>query len=189
MTPAPLVTPQHRRAYDHRLREHVRRTGGSSLGHKLHVPRSTISSWKRRGLPAVVSLDVFGQDRQQLLIAIEKMDMRARILAATVRLLLALLRASGFRLVSERLPQGAAKASILRAIASAETALPLALILRILGMPRSRYHAWRASPSSAVSTIARLVRAPCPGSSRPLRSPPSRTWCSLPSTGTCPCAP
>jgi putative transposase len=54
--------------------------------------------------------------------------------------------------------QGEAKASILRAIASAETALPLALILRILGMPRSRYHAWRR-----VAVVCRLDdRSPCP---------------------------
>jgi hypothetical protein len=51
------------------------------------------------------------------------------------------LRASGFRLVGERLPDGATKASILRAITSAEIALPLKLVLRIIGLPPSRYHA------------------------------------------------
>ena len=149
MTPAPLAAPHHRRTYDHRLREHVCRTGARALGHRLHVPRSTISSWKRRGLRAVVSHEVFDQDRQKLLSTVEKLERRARILAATVRLLLALLRASGFRLVGERLPKGATKASILRAITSAESALPLALILRILGMPPSRYHAWRRDKHNA----------------------------------------
>jgi hypothetical protein len=70
-----------------------------------------------------VSHEVFDQDRRQLLRTVEKLERRARILAATVRLLLALLRASGFRLGGERLPQGAAKANILRAITSA---LPIA---------------------------------------------------------------
>ena len=118
--PAP---PEHRRTYDHRLREQVFRTGARSLDHRLHVPRSTITSWKRRGPRHVVSLEVFGHDRQQLLTTIEKLEKRARILAATVRLLLALLRASGFRLTGERLPEGETKASILRAITSAEPVL------------------------------------------------------------------
>ena len=106
---------------------------------------------------------------------------RARILAATVRLLLALLRASGYRLTGERLPEGETKASILRAITSAQPVLPLNLILRIVGLSPSRYHAWSASPTPAASTIAPHVREPCPPSSRPPRLRPSKTWCSLPS--------
>lgn len=158
MTVSRPAAPQLRRVYDHRIREHVCRTGARSLGHGLHVPRSTISSWKRRGLRSVVSLDVFGQDRQQLLSTIEKLDTRVRILAATVRLLLALLRASGFRLAGERLPEGTTKASILRAITSALPALPLPLVLRILGLPSSRYHAWRR-----VAVVCGLDdRSPCP---------------------------
>src|SRR5665811_386601 len=158
MTPALLAVTQQRRAYDHRLREHEHRAGARSLGHGLHIPRSTISSWKRRGPRSVVSLDVFGHDRQQLLGSIEKLDTRVRILAATVRLLLALLRASGFRLAGERLPQGNTKASILRAITSAVPALPLPLVLRILGLPSSRYHAWRR-----VAVVCGLDdRSPCP---------------------------
>ena len=114
MTPALPAAPQYRRAYDHRLREHVHRTGARSLGHGLHVPRSTISSWKRRGPRSVVSLEAFGHDREQLLGTIEKLEARVRILAATVRLMLALLRASGFRLAGQPLPEGETKASIRR---------------------------------------------------------------------------
>src|ERR1022692_4772277 len=158
MTPALRVAPQHRRAYDHRLREHVYRTGGFSLDHRLHVPRSTISSWKRRGSRSVVTLEAFGHDRQQLLTIIEKLEKRARILAATIRLLLALFRASGFRLTGERLPEGQTKASILRAITSARPVLPLNLILWIVGLSPSRYHAWRR-----VAIVCGLDdRSPCP---------------------------
>jgi len=158
MTPALPAARQYRRAYDHRLREHVHRTGARSLGHGLHVPRSTISSWKRRGPRSVVSLEAFGQDREQLLSTIHKLETRARILAATVRLLLALLRASGFRLASQRLPEGGTKASILRAITSALPALPLNLVLRIVGLPPSRCHAWRR-----VALVCGLDdRSPCP---------------------------
>jgi hypothetical protein len=87
MTPALPSTPLHRRAYDHRLREHVYRTGARALGHGLHVPRSTVSTWKRRGLRSVVTLEPFQQDRQQLLCTIEKLKTRVQILAAAVRLL------------------------------------------------------------------------------------------------------
>jgi hypothetical protein len=109
-------------------------------------------------LRAVVSDEAFDQDRQKLLSTVETFEKRARILAATVRLLLPLLRASGFRFVGERLPQCATKASILRAVTSAHSALPLALILRILGMQPSRYHAWRR-----VAVVCGLDdRSPCP---------------------------
>src|SRR5450631_3152679 len=109
MTPALPAAPQYRRAYDHRLREHVHRTGARSLGHGLLIPRPTISSWKRRGPRSVVSLEAFGHDREHLLSTIQKLETRAWILAATVRLLLALLRPSGFRLASQRLPGGETK--------------------------------------------------------------------------------
>jgi putative transposase len=158
MTPAPPPAAPQRRAHDYRLRAHVHRTGVRGLGHGLHVPRSTISSWKRRGPRAVVSLEPFGHDREWLLATIDKLGKRARFLAATVRLLLALLRASGFRLAGQRLPEGAIKASILRAITSALPSLPLNLVLRIIGLPPSRYHAWRR-----VAVVCGLDdRSPCP---------------------------
>jgi hypothetical protein len=158
MAPALPAAPQPRRAYDHRLREHVCRTGARVLGHGLNVPRSTVSTWKRRGLRSVVTLEPFGQDRQHLLCAIEKLETRVLVLAATVRLLLALLRASGFRLAGARLPEGDTKASILRAVASAQPALPLNLVLRIIRLPASRYHAW-----NRVALVCGLDdRSPCP---------------------------
>jgi len=51
----------------------VCRTGARALGHGLHLPRSTVSTWKRRGLRSVVTLEPFQQDRQQLLCTIEKL--------------------------------------------------------------------------------------------------------------------
>jgi hypothetical protein len=67
----------------------------------------------------VVTLEEFDQDRQQLLDRVEKLRRRAQVLAAVVRLLLTLLRISGFRLSGERLPAGDDKARLLRAIAGA----------------------------------------------------------------------
>jgi hypothetical protein len=119
MIPDIAAAPHTRRAYDHRLREQVLRSGVRSLTRHVAIPRSTVSTWQRRGLRPVVTIEPLHQDGKQLLDAIAGFDRRARILAAVVRLLLALLRASGFSLAGQRLPEGAAKAGILRAIASA----------------------------------------------------------------------
>jgi putative transposase len=132
-----------RRAYDHRLREHVLRSGARSLARHVVIPRSTISTWQRRGLRPVVTIEPLEQDRQHLLESIVKLDRRARVLAAVVRLLLVLVRVSGFSLAGRRLPEGAAKADVLRTIESAQTILPLALILRVLRLENARFHAWR----------------------------------------------
>jgi hypothetical protein len=118
MVSIPSPTPRTRRAYDHRLREHVVRSGASSLARHLPIPRSTVSTWQRRGLRPVVTVEIFEQDRQQLLESIVKLDRRARVLAAVVPLLLALFRVSGVNLAGRRHPEGAAKADVLRAIES-----------------------------------------------------------------------
>ena len=110
---------------------------------RLRIPRSTIASWRRRGPRSVVTTEVLVADREQLLRSNDKLARRARILGAVVRLLLALLRASRFRLDGERLPEGEAKAGILRAVASADGVLPLARALKILHLTPSRYHAWQ----------------------------------------------
>jgi putative transposase len=143
MLSIPSPTPRRRRAYDHRLREHVVHSGARSLARHVAIPRSTLSTWQRRGLRPVVTIEPLEQDRQHLLDSIVRLDRRARVLAAVVRLLLLLVRLSGFSLAGRRLPDGAAKADVLRAIRSAQPVLPLPLALRILRLEPARYHAWR----------------------------------------------
>ena len=65
-------------------------------------------------------MEPVGQNLQLALDSSAQWEKRARVLAAVVRLLLALLRASGCNLDGNRLPEGKAKAGILRAISSAE---------------------------------------------------------------------
>ena len=48
--------PRPRRAYDHRLREHVVRCGPMAVAKHVHIPRSTVSTWRRRGLRPVVTI-------------------------------------------------------------------------------------------------------------------------------------
>ena len=136
------ATPRTRRAYDQRLRDHVVRIGTRCLPNHVAIPRSTVSTWRRRVSRPVVTIEPADQDRQHMVDTIAKLDRRVRILAAVVRILLALLRASGFTLAGERLPEGSAKAGILRAITSAKPFLPLAVILRIVHLEPGRYHRW-----------------------------------------------
>ena len=64
-------------------------------------------------------------------------------LAALLRFVLVLLRASGFTLSRERLPDGREKMRILRAVDRASEGIPLRALLRFLSLPPSRFHAWR----------------------------------------------
>jgi hypothetical protein len=124
----------------------VVRSGIRCLPKHIRIPRSTAFTWRRRGSRPVVTIEPIDQDRQQLVDTIAKLDRRVRILAAVVRVLPAMLRASGFTLAGERLPEGSAKAGILRAITSAKAFLPLAVILRIVHLEPGRYPRWnRAS--------------------------------------------
>ena len=79
------------------------------------------------------------QLRQEIL----KLQRRVEKLATLLRLALALLHGSGFRLSGERLPDGPAKRRILRAVDRARGCLPLRGVLRFLGLSPSRFHAWR----------------------------------------------
>jgi len=72
-----------------------------------------------------------------------------------------LLQVSGFSLEHNRLPEGEAKESVLRAVVQARTALPLAGILRILRLSPPRYHRWtRAEPECGLDD-----RSSCPRTS------------------------
>ena len=106
--------PQQR--YDHRLRDLVRRTGDLTLATDLGVPRSTARGWLRAAPTVVVSLDVADLTEPELRQEILKLRRRVEKLAALLRLALAVLRASGFGLSAERLPDGQAKLRILRAV-------------------------------------------------------------------------
>lgn len=53
-----------------------------------------------------------------------------------------------FSLAGRRLPEGEAKAGILREIAGAQPFLPLVLVLRVVGLEPGRHHAWRRAQSA-----------------------------------------
>ena len=157
------ATSRTRCAYDHRIRNQVVKTGTRCLPKHIRIPRSTVSTWRRRGSRPVVTIEQPDQDRQQLLDIITRLERQKRVLAAVVRVLLSLFRAFGISLAGERLPEGDAKAGILRAIATSKPFLPLAVILRIVRLEPGRYHAWNRRASGLACGLD--DRSSCPRTS------------------------
>jgi putative transposase len=133
--------PQQR--YDHRLRHLVQRTGDRSIATNLAVPRSTARGWLGATPKGVVTLDLADLTEPELRQEILMLRRRVEKLAALLRLALALLRTSGFRLSTERLPNGPAKRRILRNVDRARECLPLRAVLGFLSLSPSPFHAWR----------------------------------------------
>ena len=85
-----------------------------------------------------VELEVY-----ELLEQVDTLRRRAKMQAAVIGLLVRLLTLRGGNLDGDRVPDGATKSSVLRAIASATVLLPLGTALKIVGVSSARYHAWR----------------------------------------------
>src|SRR6202521_3959468 len=132
--------PQQR--YDHRLRNLVQRTGDVTVATDLGVPRSTARGWLGAAPAVVVCLDGADLTEPELRQEVLKLRRRVQKLTALLRLALALLRTSEFRLTGVRLPDERAKLRILRAVDRARQHVPLRAVLRFLRVSPSRFHAW-----------------------------------------------
>ena len=110
-----MQTFQARQSYDYRIREAICETGDRDLFPELNIPRSTIRSWARRGVPDVVTCDLALGDRSDLVVEIRELRHRTAFLGAVIGLLIAMLRVSKISLNHERLPEGASKRVLLRA--------------------------------------------------------------------------
>ena len=86
--------PQQR--YDHRLRNLVQRTGDVTVATNLGVPRSTARGWLGAPPTVVVCLDDADLTEPELRQEVLKLRRRVQKLTALLRLVLALLRTSGF---------------------------------------------------------------------------------------------
>ena len=73
----------------------------------------------------------------------ERLKRRTRRQTAIIRLLAVLLKLSGFRLDEQRLPDGAAKDKVLRAVDRCKDALALRSALRLVRLSPARYHTWK----------------------------------------------
>jgi putative transposase len=125
------------------------------------VPRSTAASWIRRGQRPVVSAEVLAMDQLELQVEVLTLQRRVKFLLAIIRLAFLLVRLSGFRLDSQRVPDAAAKRSILKAVAHATKAIPLAVALRVLRLSAARYHEW----NKRLQDCSLDDRASCPRTS------------------------
>src|SRR5215471_13083896 len=129
--------------YDHRLRDLVRRTRDVTIATDLGVPRSTARGWLSPAPKVVVGLDVTDLKTSELEHEVLELRRRVKKLTALLRLVLALLRSSGFTLAHERLPDERVKIRILHAVDRAHEFVPLRALLRFMRVSPSRFHAWR----------------------------------------------
>jgi hypothetical protein len=109
--------------------------------HETRSPCSTTRGWLGAAPTVVVCLDAADLTEAELRQEVLKLRGRVQKLTALLRLALALLRTSGFRLTGARLPDGCAKIRILRAVDRAREYLPLRAVLRFLRVSPSRFHA------------------------------------------------
>jgi putative transposase len=159
------MTDRCRRAYDHRIKGQVIRSGNPDLFPELDIQRRTALSWIRRGAGDVVSLE-HEEWEPALRVRVAKLERRVALLTAVLRLLVALLRVCGFELERARVPDAAGKRRLLRAIERSRRAMPLSAALRVLGLSSARYHASVGAeqactledrPSSPRSMVQRLT--------------------------------
>jgi putative transposase len=105
-------------AYDHRLR--VRVHGGDvNIAQLLGVPRTTISSWKRRPTKRVItSADPAKDEIDFLRTELASVKRQLAVLRAWLRIAIVMFRILGVSFKQPRLPEGDAKIRLIRAINS-----------------------------------------------------------------------
>jgi putative transposase len=136
------MTHRERRNYDHRVKAQIIATGNVNFFPELDIPRSTASSWIRRGLGEVVALNEDLDAESRLRDRVARLEHRVSMLIAVLRLVLAPLRVSGFKLDLVRIPDANGKRRLLSAAERARKIMPLAAALRVLGLSPARYHEW-----------------------------------------------
>ena len=100
--------------YDHRLRDLVRSSGNIKHATQLGVPRSTARGWLTSDPVAIVSVDVFDMDILSLQEEVLALRKRIKWIVAMFRLVVVVMKASGFSLDNSRLPEGSNKTMLLR---------------------------------------------------------------------------
>ena len=135
-------TTRTQKKYDHRLKDLVRSTKDITCAVRRGVPRSTARGWLRAPATEVISIDVVQLDVIGLQKKILQLEARLRKLNALLRVVIAVLKLSGYSLNHERVPDGKQKRHLLRAIDQSRPTLPLRSVLRVIRLSQSRYHAW-----------------------------------------------
>ncbi len=133
-----------RRQYDHRVRQAVVATGNVRLFPDLEIPVSTARTWLKRGSRRVVSAaNDNPNDAAASHAEIARLRAKAERYLAIASVLLVVMRVLGHDLDATRVPDGAGKAKLIRAIGMASSCAPMHRLLKLIGLSPSRYHAWR----------------------------------------------
>ena len=129
--------------YDHRLRQLVQSTGKMDLAIRHGVPRSTARGWLKQTNADVVSIDVLDMDTVALQKELLALRRRISRLLCLLHLVVVALKVSEFSFDRIRIPDGGEKQRLLRAIERSRGHMPLRSVLPLIGMSRTRYHAWQ----------------------------------------------
>jgi len=130
------------RRYDHRLQTLVQTTGNISIAVQHGVPKSTARGWLAQTSTEVVTLDVLALDTVRLEHEVFLLRRRNMRLVSLLRLLVTILKVSGFSLSRHRLSERLAKLQLLKAIERSRSHLPLRAVLRVIGLSQTLYYAW-----------------------------------------------
>ena len=160
-------TIRNQQRYDHRLRDLVRSSGNINVATQLGVPRSTAHSWLTSSQVEIVTIDVFDMDILSLQNEVLALRRRLKWIVALFRLVVVVMKISGFALDNSRLPDGSRKTRLLRAIDLPLSVLPLRVALRLLRLSPSRIHSWKNKDERGLDD-----RSSCPRRS-PLQLTPS----------------
>ena len=133
-----IATTRTQNRYDHRLCDLVQSTGSIEHALRRGVPRSTARGWLSATRAEVVTLDVV--ERDVLALQNELLQMRRRVerLATLLRLIVVLLKVSGFSLARNRIPEGTKKQSLLQCIERSQSVLPLRVVAIMTPSSRPR---------------------------------------------------
>jgi hypothetical protein len=99
----------------------------------------------------VISIDVVQLDAINLQNEVLQLRARLQKLNALLRVMIVVLKLSGYALNHERVPEGKKKRMLLRAIERSRSTLPLRSVLRIIRLSPSRYHAWTRKEQRALN--------------------------------------
>ena len=135
--------PRSQRTYDHRLVRLVQDTGDISIATGVGVPRSTAAGWLRRARRDVTTGSTCETSSVDLRARLARTEARLRRCQALLRVLLAVLRVVQPDFRHLRVPLGADKARLLRAIDRARGVVRLPRLLNLIGLSPSRLAAWR----------------------------------------------
>jgi putative transposase len=152
-------TRRRRNRYDHRLCDLVRSTGKIEHATRQGIPRSTARGWLSSRHSDLVTLDVVDQERQQLQQQVLALRRRAERLLALLRVMVVLWKISGCSLNGNRIPGAAAKLRLVAAIGQCRSVLPLRVVLRIIGLSQSSYHAWGRDRPCALEEVSACPRS------------------------------